>query len=102
MDSLYESPGTPETPTSETPASEEAAETVDQEEAEGTTAVIDNKVLSPGGEPLKEGDEIVLVVVKNFGEESEVKYAPKEAGASEPPGGGMPGAEAELDAMSQE
>ena len=49
----------------------------DNEEAVEETALISNKILSPEGEPLKEGDEIVLQVVKNYGDESEVKYAPK-------------------------
>lgn len=106
MDSLYggtESPAPAAGPGEESePAAEEASESVDQETAEGGTAVIDNKVLSPEGQPLKEGDEIVLVVVKNYGEESEVKYAPKEKGAEQPPGGGMEEANAELDAMGKE
>lgn len=64
----------------------------------GATAVIDNKVLSPDGEPLKEGDEIVVQVVKNYGDECEVKYAPKKGGGSESEG---EDADAELDSMSE-
>lgn len=67
MDSLY--------PSDEKPAAEtEQKPTEEDENAE--TAVIDNKILSPHGEPLKPGDEIVVQVVKNYGTESEVKYAP--------------------------
>lgn len=61
----------------------EASESVDQEEAEGVTAVVPNKLLSPEGEPLKEGDEIVVRVVKNYGDETEIEYAPKKGGGEE-------------------
>lgn len=71
----------------------------DHEDEGEATAVIDNKVLSPEGEPLKEGDEIVVQVVKNYGDESEIKYAPKKGGESE--GGEGMGADAELDSMSE-
>lgn len=57
------------------------AETVDQEEAESNTAIVANKILSPDGEPLKAGDEIVVRIVKNYGDESEIEYAPKEGGS---------------------
>lgn len=68
---------------SEKPAENEADESVDQEEAEGMTAVVPNKLLSPHGEPLKEGDEIVVRVVKNYGEETEIEYAPHKPGDEE-------------------
>lgn len=55
----------------------EAAESVDEENAGAATAIVSNKILSPDGEPLKEGDEIVVRVVKNYGDESEIEYAPK-------------------------
>lgn len=71
----------------------------EEEDMGGATAVIDNKVLSPDGEPLKEGDEIVVQIVKNFGDECEVKYAPKKGGESE--GGEGMGADEELDSMSE-
>jgi len=72
MDGLYSPPSKPEPKTPEA-----KPETVDQEEDMANTAVIDNKILSPEGEPLKEGDEVTLRVVKNYGEECEVEYAPK-------------------------
>jgi hypothetical protein len=56
---------------------------VDEENATAQTALISNKILSPEGEPIKEGDEIVVQVVKNYGDESEVKYAPHKEGESE-------------------
>ena len=65
--------------------SPEPKQSVDKEneEAGQETALISNKILSPEGEPLKEGDEIVLQVVKNYGDESEVKYAPHKGGDEE-------------------
>ena len=64
----------------ETPPAEK--ESVDKEEREAgeETALVSNKILSPEGEPLKEGDEIVVKVVKNYGDESEIMYAPKKEG----------------------
>lgn len=62
----------------EKPAPEK--QSVDEENAGEDTALISNKILSPDGEPLKEGDEIVVQVVKNYGDECEVKYAPKKGG----------------------
>lgn len=56
---------------------------VDEENATAQTALISNKILSPEGEPIKPGDEIVLQVVKNYGDESEVKYAPHKEGTGE-------------------
>lgn len=69
-----------------TPDESEAApeeESVDEENKETDTAIVSNKILSPEGEPLKEGDEIVVRVVKNYGDESEIEYAPKEGGGEE-------------------
>lgn len=59
------------------------AESIDRETAEADTTIVPNKILSPEGEPIKPGDEIVLQVVENFGEESSVKYAPKKEGDGE-------------------
>jgi len=104
MDNLYSSE---ESPNAEAPEMEQEGEapeneTVDQEEAESGTAVIDNKVLSPQGVALKEGDKVILTVVKNYGDESEVKYVPEKAkGTTKPPPGGMDEAEAELDQMNE-
>lgn len=58
-------------------------QTVDSENAENETAVVSNKILSPYGEPLKEGDEIVVRVVKNYGDECEIEYAPHKEGEEE-------------------
>lgn len=60
-------------------------ESVDQENQESMehTVVVPNKLLSPDGEPLKAGDEIVVQVVKNYGDESEIKYAPHKKGEEE-------------------
>lgn len=76
-------------------------QSVDEEESGADTAVISNKILSPDGEPLKEGDEIVVQVVKNYGDESEIKYAPKKEGdySEEEP---MSQEASELAAMSEE
>jgi len=61
------------------------------------TAVVSNKILSPEGKPLNEGDEIVLQVVKNYGDECEVKYAPHKEGEEQ-----GEGAEPSTDNMSAE
>lgn len=56
---------------------EEASESVDEENAEATEVVVPNKVLmGPDGKEPKEGDEIVVKVVKNYGDESSIIYAP--------------------------
>lgn len=68
----------PVTPPEETP---EPAESVDEENAESAEVVVSNKVLTgPDGEPPKEGDEIVVKVVKNYGTESSIIYAPAKGG----------------------
>lgn len=71
MDSSYG-----DSPAMETPH-DESKESVDHEESMGTTAIVPNKVLSPEGETISEGDEIVVRIVKNYGDESEIEYAPK-------------------------
>jgi hypothetical protein len=76
MDSSYGAPvKAPEKADGEKPS-------IDQENEDSgeSTALISNKILSPEGEPIKPGDEIVLQVVKNYGDESEVKYAPHKGG----------------------
>lgn len=73
LDSSYSSTPAPVTPPAE-------KESVDDENAAAETAVVSNKILSPEGEPLREGDEIVVRVVKNYGDESEIEYAPKGGG----------------------
>ena len=76
------------------------AETTDEETAESkNSAVVSNKVLTgPDGEPLKEGDEITVQIVRNFGDESEIRYAPKKTTGPED-GSMMSDANGEIDAM---
>ena len=71
MDSGYsEAPVSP-------PEESSPAESVDEENAEATEVVVPNKVLmGADGKPPKEGDEIVVKVVKNYGDESSIQYAP--------------------------
>lgn len=95
--------GAPVTKPGEDAGATKEQPSVDQENAMSDTALVPNKVLSPDGEPLQEGEEIVLVVVKNHGDESEVKYAPKKGGDTEGTDEGeTPGnEEAELSALDQ-
>lgn len=88
MDASYaQAPGADnESSDTETPSPRES---VDRENEEGNTTLVPNKILSPDGEPINEGDEIVVRVVKNYGDESEIEYAPKkeqegEYGSDEP------------------
>lgn len=76
MDSSYGSDSSDSTDTSEP---SEPTDSVDQEneDAGEQTAVISNKILSPNGDPVKEGADITMTVVKNYGDESEVKCSPK-------------------------
>lgn len=98
MDDTYSAPVTK-------PGSTEAKPSVDDENAMSNTAVVSNKILSPNGEPLKEGEEIVVRIVKNYGDESEIEYAPKEGGGTEEPsdeGETTPGnEEAEIAALDE-
>lgn len=92
---------TPVTPPDEG-SSETEQTSVDKEEQTSDTALISNKILSPEGEPLKEGDEIVVRVVKNYGDESEIEYAPKKGGESEDSVEPMSQEASELSALSEE
>lgn len=56
---------------------DESKESVDHEKDMAATAIVPNKLLSPEGESLNTGDEIVVRIVKNYGDESEIEYAPK-------------------------
>ena len=91
----------PEMAEGEETEGEEAPESIDAEEAEGSTAIVDKKVLSPDGKPLKEGDEVSLTVVKCYGEECEVRYSKKKSGSEVQPPGMMDESNSELDAMNQ-
>lgn len=96
MESLYSE----ETPQPMKPEmGEETPPEETMEESPGSTAMIDNKVLSPEGKPLKAGDRVILEVVKNYGDESEVRYGTMESmgGADQ-----MSEANAELDQMGME
>lgn len=81
----------------------EPPESVDKqnEEAGAKTALISNKILSPEGQPLKEGDEVVLKVVKNYGDESEVVYAPHKPGEQEGESAGS-GSDSNMDTVGNE
>lgn len=85
------------------PEQAESPETIDEETAEGQSAVVSNSVLSPGGTPLKEGDTVTLTVVKNFGDESEVRVVatPAASESVQLPGGLSQSDAAELDAMDE-
>ena len=78
---------------------------VDQEEAMEETAMVPTKILSPEGEPLKEGEEIVVQVVSIHGQDAIIKYAPKKKeGGEEGPmeGSTKPGdEESELAALDE-
>jgi len=59
----------------------ESVETVDEESMQDKSVLVSNKVLmGPDGSPPKEGDEIVVKVVKNYGDESEIVCAPESTG----------------------
>ena len=51
-------------------------ESVDEQEAMNPTALLDLKVLTGKHGPPKEGDEVVVKVVKIHGDSAEVEYAP--------------------------
>lgn len=77
LDSLY---------SQQEPEENEGRESVDQEEAEQmeTSAVVPVKLLQgEGGEPVKEGDEIVVKVKALHGDEATIIYAPKEGKPTE-------------------
>ncbi len=66
----------------------EGAKTVDEQEQEPQTALLPKSIL--GGKTFKEGEEVVLKIVKDHGDEIEVSYAPEKSrgpdtGRSQPP-----------------
>lgn len=81
MDSETYGPAKVEKPGESKPT--EAKPSVDDEEAMSDTAMLPTKILSPEGEPLAKGDEIVVQVVSVHGDETIVKYAPKKGGSEE-------------------
>jgi hypothetical protein len=95
MDSLYAS-GEPD----EAAKPKGDTETVDQEEQETNTAVAPVKVLQgKGGEPLKEGDEVVVKILKVYGDQAEFAYSSTKPG--EIGGGGEGDYGAEIDSMDK-
>ena len=75
---------------------------VDQQiqEENAHSAVVPNAVLmGPDGKPPKEGDEIVVKVIKLYGEnEAEIAYAPK----AKPEAAGMPhSSDSEIEALDE-
>ena len=75
-------------------------ESIDQEEQEqmAQTALVPMKVASPGGEPVKPGDEIVMKVVAVHDDEVEMAYAPKKKEGMQEEG---PSADEEIDSMDK-
>ncbi len=59
----------------DTPKSGDKPDSVDEQEAMEPTAMIDMKVLAGKHGPPKEGDEVVLKVVKVHGDQAEVEYS---------------------------
>lgn len=88
-------------PTEPSPEPESETETTDEETAESeNTAIVPNKVLiGADGKPPKEGDEIVVQVVKVYGDEAEVRYAPAKPSGS---GYGAESTDSEIEAMDTE
>lgn len=71
-------------PPGDTPETETAKPgTVDEANQQQDTTVVPNKILSPHGEKLNEGDEIVVKVVKVGDNESVIQYAPHKEGEDE-------------------
>jgi hypothetical protein len=66
----------------------DAKPSVDEQNQMDDSALVPTKVLSPDGEPIKEGDEIVVQVVSVHGDQAIVKYAPKKGGDEAPSGEG--------------
>ena len=82
MDSSYGAPVT--APGEGAAPAAETKPSVDEQNKMDDTALVPTKILSPEGEPLNEGDEIVVQVVSIHGEDAIIKYAPKKGGTEEP------------------
>lgn len=67
---------------------ESKPESIDEEEAMNPSSLVDLKVLTGKHGPPKEGDEIVVKVVKIHGDQAEIAYAPEkpdeESGETKP------------------
>ena len=75
MESLYDDG-------SDSTKPEEAPEKGAEDEVEGHTELISKKLL--GGKEFKPGEEVVLKIVKDYGDQVEVKYATEKGGAEKP------------------
>lgn len=58
-------------------------DSVDEQESMDPSALVDLKVLTGKHGPPKEGDEIVVKVVKIHGDQAEIAYAPEKPGGKE-------------------
>lgn len=75
-------------------------ESVDEEEQENPSALLPKNILA--GKKFNVGDEVVLKIVKDYGEEVEVEYASETPEKPAPEGMGMGmSAGDELDAMNE-
>jgi exosome complex RNA-binding protein Csl4 len=82
MDSSLYSEDAPATDTEKAPDGK--PESVDEQEAMDPTSLVDVKVLTGKNGAPKEGDEIMVKVVKIHGDQAEIEYAPEKAEKGEP------------------
>lgn len=90
-------------PSNESPAEEKgSADSVDEQNADSSEVVVPNSILAgPGGAPPKEGDTILVKVVKTYGDECSIAKA--DEGETAPAKSGQPvDYESEIDAMGEE
>jgi hypothetical protein len=79
--SLYgEDAPAPDAPESEDKPQDGKPDSVDEQEAMDPTSLVDLKVLTGKHGAPKEGDEIVVKVVKIHGDQAEIEYAPEKEG----------------------
>lgn len=94
-------------PDAAAPKEAKEAETTDQEieESQHSAVVPNNVLMGPDGTPPKEGDEIVVKVVKVYGNESEIIYGPPKGAEKEtnhmPESDMMAGANSEIEALDE-
>lgn len=82
MQGLY---GGDESAPTETPQSEKDSESIDElEQSSETTTVPTSLLAGPDGQSPKEGDEVVVKVVKCAGDQCVIAYAPKETEPQSP------------------
>lgn len=90
------------TPPGAKPGEEMEPKTTDEEIGqEQNTAIVSDKILmGPNGQPPREGDKIMVQVVKVYGDgEVEIKYAPAKKPGAEESSAMMSDSNQELDAM---